>query len=424
MRKRKPEGYRNGDFTLGVRDGDAVADYRDENDKRRRARLGVPFATSGEAFDAAKAALDKFAEAQRAVRKQQAEHTVGDLWRMWMKERAADKLNNAIYGFNWRALEPFFGSRSPALLVTQDYRDYAQARFDAGRKPWTVHTELVRLRGCFKWAFAERHIPVLPKVWVPRAGKSRERVLSIEEARRLVETARLHSDPHIYLFVVIAFATGARHTAILDLTWDRIDFGCYPDDGDIGQPRMGMIEFDEDLPPDPMSKAWRKGRATVPMNRAVRAALKEAYPGRRTKHVVEHGGKRLKDIGDGFKAAVERAGLGHMAPHPTKPDEQIFVTDVTPHTIRHTVATWLEAKAIDDKRRAQLLGHAGPAVTNKVYTHSSHELLHEAVTLLDAEFAPLPKIDHQEVEKGGEDGSEMPRSVPSGQGGQPSGISG
>ena len=68
-------------------------------------------------------------------------------------------------------------------------------------------------------------------------------------------------DPHVGLFVVLVFATGARHTAVLDLTWDRIDFV------------RGTIQFDEDLPPDPMSKAWRKGRATVPMNRGARKAL-------------------------------------------------------------------------------------------------------------------------------------------------------
>ena len=69
---------------------------------------------------------------------------------------------------------------------------------------------------------------------------------------------------------------------------------------------------------------------------------------------------------------------------------------MTPHTVRHTVATWLEAKAVDDRRRAQLLGHANPTTTN-LYTHPSHELLTEAVSLLDAEFAPLPKIAHAEA---------------------------
>ena len=108
--------------------------------------LGVPFAD----MDAAKAALDRFAEAQRAVAKQQAAHTIGDLWRLWMAERKADKLRNDIYEANWVSLRPAFASRSPDLLIAQDFRDYAQARFEAGRAAWTVHTELTRLSACFK----------------------------------------------------------------------------------------------------------------------------------------------------------------------------------------------------------------------------------------------------------------------------------
>jgi len=359
MGKQRREVYRNGDCALGCREGTAVADYRDEGGKRRRARLNVSFSDTV----AAQAALDRFAEARRAVQKQQASHSIADLWRLWLAERAADKLSNRIYDANWVALAPFFGNRTPALLNAQDYRDYAQKRFDLGRAAWTVHTELVRLRACLKWAAETQLIPKRPKVWVPRPGRHRDRVLSIVEAKALVEGA-LKGDPHVYLFVVILFATGARHVAVLDLTWDRVDFV------------RGTIQFDEDLPPDPMSKAWRKGRATVPMNKTVRAALETAYAGRQGRFVIEHGRKRLKSAKDGFAAAVARAKLEGK---------------VTPHTIRHTVATWLEAKAVDDRRRAQLLGHANPIMTDK-YTHSAPELLGAAVSLLDAEFGPLPKL--------------------------------
>ena len=131
----------------------------------------------------------------------------------------------------------------------------------------------------------------------------------------------------------------------------------------------------------------------------MRKALQVAFGGKQTAYVVEHGGKRLKSIREGFAAAVERAGL---------------VGKVTPHTVRHTVATWLEARAVDDRRRAQLLGHANPTTTN-LYTHSSHELLTEAVSLLDAEFAPLPKIAHAEAETTVDEGDYEPGAVPTGQ---------
>jgi len=46
-------------------------------------------------------------------------------------------------------------------------------------------------------------------------------VLSLEEAPALVAASK--SDPHIHVFIVIVFGIAVRHTAILDLTWDRVD---------------------------------------------------------------------------------------------------------------------------------------------------------------------------------------------------------
>lgn len=362
MGRSKPEPkYRNGDFTLGNREGAAVADYRDENDKRRRARLGVPYS----ARDAAEAALNIFAEAQRAVRKQQASYTVGQLWEMWLDERAADKLSNEIYRANWVSLAPAFASRAPDLLTAQDFRAYASARFELRRSSWTVHTELVRLRACLKWAADTHLIAKRPKVWVPAPGKHRERVLSIGEARALVAGA-MKGDPHVYLFVVIAFATGARHKAILDLEWNRIDW------------IQGTIQLDENLRPDPMSKSWRKGRATVPMNDTVRNALELAFEGHQTNHVIEHGGRRLKSVKTGFAAAVERAGLN----------------GVTPHTIRHTVATMLREQGVSLDKIAKLLGHQDQRTTDLIYSHPSPAaFLAETVQLLDYETRrPIPSV--------------------------------
>lgn len=346
-------------------------------------RLGVPHSE----FEAAKAALDKFADNRKRLLADQRTLTVNDVWAMWLQEREADGFDNTIYRHQYKPMREMFGTRSPLLLEAQDFREYAKSRFDAGKAPATVNTELRRLSSCFKWAAENRRLSFRVMVWVPAAGNPRERVLSIDEAKALVKAAE-QGDPHVYLFVVLAFATGARHAAILDLTWDRIDF------------KTGKIQYDEDLPPDPMSRSYRKGRATVPMNGAARAALEIAHAGRQTDFVIEHGGKRLRAIHDGFRAAVVRAGLGHMIAAPTEknPGNMRVVTDVTPHTIRHSVSTWLDAVKIADKRRAQLLGHSDEATTKKHYTHASFEVLAEAVEVLEAAVAPLPKLGCEENE--------------------------
>jgi len=373
LRKPRKEPYRTGDVTLGRSSGFYTADFNHVG-KRKRKRL-IPLS---ETEDKARAALDRFAEARKAVSAAQASHTIGALWALYLAERAKDGFNNDIYAANWVALGATFANRTPDLLKTDDCREYARARFALGRASATVNTELTRLRACLQWAADTDLIAKAPKVWAPSAGKSRDRVLSPDEAGRLIQSARL-GDPHIGLFVVLAFATGGRHTAILDLTWDRIDFDA------------GTIELDVDLPPDPMDKSWRKGRAKMIMSNMARVALTIAKEGRQTDHVIEHGARRLKTVREGFLSAVRRAGLGEYVPHPTKPGEQIFETDITPHTIRHTVASWVHGK-VQTAFTAQLLGHRDEATTRKVYTHADVELTRAPVQIIDEAFSALPDL--------------------------------
>ena len=82
---------------------------------------------------------------------------------------------------------------------------------------------------------------------------------------------------------------------------------------------------------NPLTKKARKGRAVLPMSDAARAALSEAKAAAISNYVIEWNGERVKSIKKGFGEACRRAGL----------------TDVTPHTIRHTVATHLDAEGVE-----------------------------------------------------------------------------
>lgn len=380
--RKRQKLYRNGNVVLGRREDWWVADIRDESTGQRLKRIRL---LRGGTESDARRELDKIADAQRAIKQQARKDTIGDLWRLWLTDRERDKLRNDIYEANWVSLEPMFGNRVPDLLTKDDWRDYAEARFDLGRSSWTVHTELSRLKACLRWAVLNKHLKEMPVYWLPQRGKHRNRVLTFEEMSSLITTAAQRSDPHILLFILLAIATGARHTAILDLTWDRVDFD------------ENTIQYDENKPIDPMSKSWRKGRATVPMGPRLRAALMRAYQSRQTKHVIEHGGRRLYTVREGFRAAVERAGIGEYVPHPTRPGEMVFETDVTPHTLRHTVSTWLKEKGVGLEYRAQLLGHADSRMTDIGYSHAQPAYLTETVEILDD---ALPRIGPAEPDSG------------------------
>lgn len=335
-------------YTLG-RVGRHHVAYYQQDGRRCRARLGQ-FRAEVDAV----AALRRFAEARATLVKSSATYTIGQLWDLWLAQREADGFSNAIYSANWRSLRPHFAHRKPENINDDVCRAYARARFKLGRSSWTVNTEMARLRSCLQWAESRWHIPRAPHVWIPSRGRDRELVITATEAKRLLVASEV--SPHLYLFVVLALTTGARHMAILDLTWDRVDFVA------------GTITYDDDLPPDPMSKSWRKGRATVPMNALARAALDLAHAGRQTDHVIEYRGRRLKSIREGFREAVACASL---------------VPEVTPHTIRHSVATWLREKGVELKRISQVLGHADMRTTDLIYTHTTPGYLTDAVNTID-----------------------------------------
>lgn len=105
-------------------------------------------------------------------------------------------------------------------------------------------------------------------------------MLSVEEVRDLLVAA--HDELHVYVFIVLALTTAARHMAILDLEWDRIDF------------EAGIIDYEVEVEIDPMNKSWKKGRAQVPMNALARMALLRAYEARQSKYVSNTGESALR----------------------------------------------------------------------------------------------------------------------------------
>lgn len=236
--------------------------------------------------------------------------------------------------------------QAPALLSLpvdaldkQACRDYAAARYRQGVKPGTVATNLGILRAAMNWAAGEKLIAAEPKMELPQSAPPRDRWLTSEEARSLLEAA---GAPHIRLFVILALHTAARAAAILDLTWDRVN------------------EKFIDLNPAGRVRT-RKGRAVVPMSPELWRALSEARSGALTDHVIEWAGKPVLSVKKGLERATQRAGL----------------EDVTAHTLRHTAATWMVQAGVPIAKVAAFLGHRDSRTTERVYGHHAPGYLTE-----------------------------------------------
>jgi integrase len=189
----------------------------------------------------------------------------------------------------------------PACL---DYRDLRLGTV----APRTIRTELEALRAALHWGQTEaggRVITVMPDLKLPPKGNPRPRWLTRVEADRLLLCCR---DQHLRLFIEIGLHTGARSGAILALTWDRVDLDnlCL----DFGVP--GQVETN-------------KRNVAQPINSDLHVILVAARASATGTHVITYTGDHVGSIKHGFATAAEQAGL----------------TDVTPHTLRHTVITWM-----------------------------------------------------------------------------------
>jgi integrase len=330
MRKWRP--YRIGGLSLGQLKGEAVAVWR-EGGTRRRFRLGVWTEAEG------RTALDRFARRKILAT---TGRSVAEIWSAYIADRTRDGKDMRDWDLRWPPARARFGALDPSEITADLCRAYARERFDAGRRPATVVTELVRLRSALSWAQKMRIIDVAPYIWTPSTSPPRARVATPEEVARLIECAPTH---HIALFILLAITTGARHRAILELTWDRVDA------------ESGRVDFRVPAERDPMSKRGRKGRAVVEVPGLVRAALAEARAGALTDHVIEWDGGPVDRVTRGFGTACRKAG----------------VSGITPHTLRHTCATWAAESGQPMAAVARLLGHQHEATTERVYAKPTGE---------------------------------------------------
>ncbi|WP_419730733.1 site-specific integrase [Lichenicola sp.] len=166
------------------------------------------------------------------------------------------------------------------------------------------------------------------------------------EAARLIDGCEA---PHIRLFVLLALQTAARAAAILELTWERVDL------------EQRRIDFRL-----PGRASTKKGRAQVPINDTLLEALRVASEARTTNHVIEWAGGQVASIKTGFRAAATRAKLAQ----------------VTPHTLRHTAATWMAQKGVPWWEIAGMMGHTSPRMLEETYGHHHPDHLSHASAAL------------------------------------------
>lgn len=301
---------------------------------RKRIATGAPIADRGRAEAIA-------GEIWRRLNRPTAER-VSDLWQPYLADRLANGGSKSRLDSLWKNLEPHFGYKLGKSVTKQDCRDYAAERKKLGKSPSTIKTELEALRACLRWHYGKE----APIIVAPPPSKPRDRYLTQDEARKLLEAI---DTPHVRLFVTLALATGARMGAILDLTWDRVDL------------KHGTIDF----MPAGRNKT-NKRRTVVAMAAKAREALEEARPAAMTDHVIEYAGKPVASVKRAIAAAAKRSGI-----------------KCSPHVFRHTAAVWMAQADVPMQKISQVLGHTSTRVTEATYARYSPRFMADAMAALD-----------------------------------------
>lgn len=267
--------------------------------------------------------------------------TVRDCWTVYEAKHVPTMAAPKTAHHAWKALSPYFGDML-VQDVTENVEGYVEQR-SKSVKSSTVRRELVLLRACLRWCAdgtrRKQIISAAPAIGLPAEGEARDRWLSQDEIARMTVAAE-EDGRDAKLFLHLALETAGRKQALLDLTWDRVDF------------ETKVIHLR-----DPEQKETKKRRASVPISATLLPVLEE-YRG-------------VGKLFGGFDAyrAVKRIA------------KRAGVAGVTPHVLRHTAATHMARRGVPLWIVAKVLGNS-ILMVEKVYAKHAPDDLRAAVNMI------------------------------------------
>lgn len=121
----------------------------------------------------------------------------------------------------------FLGKYSMAALSSELVASYRDHRLAVGKSKNTVRIELAMLSNLFTIAIQEWGLGLLQNpvstIRKPSPGKGRDRRLTADEEKRLLDAVDHHSNPMLSWVVILAIETGMRQSEILNLRVPHVD---------------------------------------------------------------------------------------------------------------------------------------------------------------------------------------------------------
>lgn len=241
-------------------------------------------------------------------------------------------------------LVEFWGDFYLSAIKGSSCRDYVAWRTAKGVSDQTARRDLETLRAAIRYYQREHGLESAPIVTLPARSEPRQRFLSRKEAARLLWAARAKRLRHVTRFLLIGLYTGTRSAAILGLSW-------------LPSTRSGWVDVENGI-------IYRRGTGRATKKRAPTAPLPpRLLPFLRRwraqdldlgiHHVIHYQGMPVRKLRRSWASVRVNAGLS---------------SDVTPHVLRHTAATWLMQAGVPPWEAAGYLGMTVETL-ERVYGH-------------------------------------------------------
>lgn len=267
-------------------------------------------------------------------------------------------------------LNDWWGAKMLGEVNGEACRSYAKKRGKRGG----ARRDLEDLRAAIGHHAAEGYHREIVKVSLPEKGQPRDKWLTRSDAAKLVWTCWRYREMqkgsrrpmddvkvatskrplrHLARFILLGIYSGTRAGAIAAASPIPAIGRSYVDleRGRYYRLRQG-------------SAKTNKRQPTVPIPQRLLAHLRRWHRlNPEAKHFVEYNGKPVNSVKTAFKRAVTLAGLG---------------PGISPHTLRHTAATWLMQRGADPWQAASYLGMSLEVLLN-TYGHHHPDYLSDAV---------------------------------------------
>lgn len=250
-----------------------------------------------------------------------------------------------------RTILPLIGHEMAHSLTPQAITQYASTRATDGVKRTTIHREISDIRAILRWAEKRKIIAANPMAGyeMPKRDDAHLSPPTDAEFQAILKVAA----PHLQRAMLIAYFTGLRpgREEMLCLRWDAVDF--------IGRTMMVVSAQKGGMP-----------SRMVPLTDDLYGHLCRWYEADEKTgicYIIHHNGKKIDSLKTAWKAAKKRARV---------------LRRLRLYDIRHAFATNLLASGANLKAVSEILGHASPDMTMKIYQHVSGDLRRAAVDML------------------------------------------